>query len=829
MTSLAQDLRYAARSLRRSPGFTIVAILTLGLGLGATAAIFTLLNAVVLQPLPYPEPDRLVDIGTRWPGVNADMRIGISPANYFYFRDHSRTLQDVGIYHTTEATITGDDHPERVRVAEASVGVLRALRARPALGRIISADDDQPASTAPGSVAPGPSVPVAVLSHDFWERRYGGDRDIIGKTIWIDSRAVPIVGVLEAGVQLPDQAVDVWQALGLNPVAQATNWHTFGALARLRPGATLDQARSELAAIGNRVVELFPTAYSDAFMKDTGFRFDVASMRSIVLGDVGRSIWILFGTVGLVLLIACFNVANLFLARTEGRQQETAIRLALGARSAQLARHYLTESALLALVAAALGIAFASSALKLLLAFSPTWIPRLSSVQLGWESVVFTVLISLAAAGAFGLFPVVAARRTAGESRRGGARGSTATRKQHAVRSTLVVVQMALALVLLAAAGLMLRSFAKLRSVDPGVKPEGVLVMALQLPSQRYGSYEQVSAFYRELTSRLEGLPGVTRASVTTELPLTVAESGCNAVFVEDQPPGPGVNPPCVPVNTVSPGFFDAMGIRVRGRTPTWSDVESGSGAVVVSKTLAQRFWPGEDPIGKGLRGNGWERPFYRVVGVTEDVRYNGLDKPPAEMVYFPLVPMEGAPLWSPQRSVTLVVKSTSAHPEQLAATVRRALADIDSDIPLANIRTMNDVVAKSTARTSLTMLLLAIAGGMALVLAGVGLYGVISYIVSRRTREIGIRVALGAQVAEVIRNVTLQSLRLALLGTAAGVIGALLLTRIIRSMLFEVSPTDPIVLAGVSLVLVAVALAASYIPARRAARIDPVIALRAE
>lgn len=829
MTSLAQDLRYAARSLRRSPGFSIVAIITLGLGLGATAAIFTVLNAVVLQPLPYPEPDRLVDIGSRWPGINAEMRIGISPSNYFYFRDHSRTLQDVGIYHATEATVTGDDHPERVRLVEASVGVLRALRARPALGRLISEDDDQPASTGPGIVAPGPSVPVAVLSHEFWERRFGGDRDIIGKTIWIDSRAVPIVGVLEEGVQLPDRAVDVWQALGLNPAARATNWHTFGALARLRPGVTLERARSELAAISNRVVELFPTAYSDAFMKQTGFRFDVASMRSIVLGDVGRSLWILFGTVGLVLLIACFNVANLFLARTEGRQQETAIRIALGARSAQLARHYLTESALLALCAAALGIAFASSALELLLAFSPTWIPRLGSVQLGWESIVFTVLISLAVAAAFGLFPVVAARRTIDESRRSGARGSTATRRQHAARSTLVVVQMALALVLLAAAGLMLRSFARLRSVDPGMRPDGILAMELQLPSHRYGSYDQVSAFYHELTSRLEGLPGVTQASVTTALPLAVGEMGCNAVFVEDQPPGPGVNPPCVPVNTVSPGFFEAMGIRVRGRTPTWQDVESRSGAVVVSRALAQHFWPGEDPIGKGIRAQGWAKPFYRVIGVTDDVRYNGLDKPAAEMVYFPLLPLEGAPLWSPERSVTLVVKSRSAHPEQLAATVRRTLAEIDSDIPLANVRTMNEVVAKSMARTSLTMILLAIAGGMALVLAAVGLYGVISYIVSRRTREIGIRVALGAQMAEVIRNVTMQSLRLALLGTVVGIVGALLLTRLLRSMLFEVSPTDPFVLVGVSLVLVLVALAASYLPARRAASIDPAIALRAE
>ena len=829
MTSLAQDLRYAARSLRRSPGFTIVAIITLGLGLGAAAAIFTLLNAVVLQPLPYPEPGRLVDIGTRWPGVKPDMRIGIAPANYFYFRDHARTLEDVGVYLTGEFTITGNDRPERVRVAAASAGVLRALRARPALGRLITADDDQPSSTAPGQAAPGPASAVAVLSHDFWERRYGGDPSVIGKTIQIDSRTIPIVGVLDAGVQLPAQDIDVWQPLGLNPAAEPVNWHTFSAIARLRPGVTLAQAQAELAAVGTRVVELFPSAYDDAFMKDTGFHFDVESLRSIVLGDVGRSLWIIFGTVGLVLLIACFNVANLFLARTEGRQRETAIRMALGARSAQLARHYLTESIFLALLAGALGVLFAWGAVQLLLAFSPEWIPRLGTVRLGWESIAFTAMVSLAAGIAFGLFPVVAARRETRESSGGGARGSTATRNQHAFRGALVVVQMALALVLLAAAGLMLRSFDKLRSVDPGVKAAGVLTVDLHLPSQRYGSYQQVSAFYNELTKQLEALPGVQQASVTTALPLATSEFGCAALWVEDQPPTSDKNPPCLGVSTVSPGFFEALGITVRGRTPTWSDVESGSGAVVVSKALAERFWPGEDPIGKGIRGNGWRRPFYRVVGVTNDVRYSGLDKPPAEMVYFPLVPIKGAPLWSPQNSVTLVVKSSSTHPAQLAGTVRRTLAGLDTDIPLANVRTMDDVVAKSMARTSLTMLLLAIAGGMALVLAAVGLYGVISYIVGKRTREIGIRVALGAQVAQVIRGVTVESLKLAVTGVVVGIIGSLFLTRLLRSMLFEVSPSDPLVLIGVSLTLVAVALAASYLPARRAAKIDPVVALRAE
>jgi predicted permease len=829
MTSLTQDLRYAARSLRRSAGFTIVAIITLGLGLGATAAIFTLLNAVVLQPLPYREPDRLVDIITRWPGIRADMRYGISPANYFYFRDHSRTLEDVGVYMAGEFTITGNERPERVRVAAASPGVLRALDAKPELGRIITADDDQPGAGAPRNPLPGPAAPVAVLSHDFWQRRYGGDPRVIGQTITIDARSMPIVGVLEAGVQLPDRDIDVWQPIGLNPAAPATNWHTFDAIARLRPGVNIDQARSELAAISNRVVELFPSAYDDAFMKDTGFRFDVESLRAMVLGDVGRSIWLLFGTVGVVLLIACFNVANLFVARTEGRQRETAVRLALGARPAQLARHYMTESVLLASLAGALGILFAWGGVRLLLAFSPDWIPRLGTVRLGWDTVAFTAAVALVTGITFGLFPLFAARAAAGEARAGGARGSTATRHQHAFRGTLVVVQMALAVVLLASAGLMLRSFEKLRGVSPGIRPHGVLTMELHLPSQRYDGYERVGAFYHELTSRLESLPGVRSAGVTTQLPLASSDLGCSALFVEDDPPAPDENPPCLGTSTVSPGYFESMGLSVRGRTPSWSDVENRSGAVVVSRALAEHLWPGEDPIGKGIRGNGWGRPFYRVVGVTDDVRYTGLDKPPSEMAYFPLLPMKDASLWSPQRSVTLVVRSSRTRPEQLAATVRSTLADIDANIPLANVRTMDQVLSKSMARTSLTMLLLVIAGGMALVLAAVGLYGVISYIVGKRTREIGIRVALGAQITQVVRGVAFQSLRLALLGVVAGVAASLFVTRLIRSMLFDVSPTDPVVLVGVSLLLVAVALAASYLPARRAAKVDPVITLRAE
>lgn len=829
MDTLMQDLRYAIRSLRRSPGFTIVAIITLALGLGATTAIFTLLNSVVLQPLPYPEPARLVDIHSAWPGVKAGMTFGISPADYFYFRDNSRALRDVGVYTTGEFTLTGGDRPERVRVANASTGVLEALHARPALGRIISASDNQPASTAPGAVAPGPAAPVAVLSYDFWERRFGGDPQAVGQSIVIDGRSLPIVGVLQAGTQLPGQDVDVWRPMGLNPNGRATNWHAFSAIARLAPGATIEQARSELAAVGNRLVELFPSAYDDRFMKDTGFRFDVQPLRDVVVGDAGRALWLLFGTVGLVLLIACFNVANLFLVRSEARQRETSIRLALGARTRQLARHYITESIVLALGAGALGIVLAYAGVGVLLALSPTWIPRLSLVHLGGGSIAFTIAVSLLAGIGFGLFPVASARRTASGAGSSGARGSTATRHEHAFRGALVVAQMALALVLLTAAGLMLRSFYKLRDVDPGVRPAGVLTMDLYLPSQRYDSDEKVTAVYHELATTLEALPGVEQASVSSLLPLANSGDGCSALFVEDQPPASDRNTPCLGVTSVSPGFFRAMGITVSGQAPTWNDVNDRSGAVVVSRALADRLWPGQDPVGKGIRGNGWGKPFYRVVGVANDVRYQGLDKPATAIVYFPFLPIKGAPLWGAERSVTLVIRSTSAAPERLAPAVRRTVGEIDKNIPIANIRTMETVVAKSMARTSLTMLLLVVAGGMALVLAAVGLYGTISYIVSRRTREIGIRVALGAHVARVVRGVAFQSLRLAAIGVVVGLGFALLLTRLLSSLLFGVSATDPLVLLAVSALLLAVALAASYLPARRASRVDPVIALRTE
>ncbi|HEX5435938.1 MAG TPA: ABC transporter permease [Gemmatimonadaceae bacterium] len=829
MHAMVRDLRYALRSLRRSPGFALVAIITLALGLGATTAIFTVLDSVVLRPLPYPEPDRLVDIGSSWPGMKEGMRIGLSPADYFYLRDHLRALENVGVYMTGEFTLTGNGRPERVRVASASVGVLSALRARPSLGRLITAQDDRPANTAPTAIGPNPAVMVAVLSHDFWERRYGGDPGIIGQTIWIDSHPVHVVGVLATGVQLPDQQIDVWEPLGLNPSARPTNWHTFSGIGRLAPGASLQQARAELAAVRGRLVELFPTEYDAAFMKDTGFRFDVQSLRDMVVGEAGRALWILLGSVGLVLLIACFNVANLFLVRTEGRLHETAIRTALGAQPRQLARHYLTESITLALIAGALGIAVAYGGVQLFLAYSPTWIPRLAAVHIGWGSIVFATAVSLVAGIAFGLFPVVHAERAAAALRSSSTRGTTASRRQHAFRGALVVAQMALALVLLAAAGLMLRSFAKLRSVDSGVDPTGVLTMEMHLPSVRYLSYQRVSTFYEELVTRLRGLPSVEQAAVTTALPLASEDYGCASVFVEDQPPSSDRNPPCLGVSTISPDFFQTLGISVRGRTPTWTDVNSRDGAVVVSQALAEQLWPGQNPIGKGIRGNGWGRPFYRVVGVTDDVRYEGLDKPPEAMVYFPLLPMKGASLWSPQRSVTLVIKSATAEPEQLTAAVRRMIADLDPDIPLADIRTMNAVIASSMARTSLTMLLLALAGAMALAIAAVGLYGVIAYIVSRRTNEIGIRIALGAGAMQVVRDVVFQSVRLALLGVAVGLVGALLLTRVLHALLFEVSPTDPMVLAIVSLVLVVVALVASYLPARRAARVDPVIALRSE
>jgi predicted permease len=815
--SARREVRQALRSLARSPLFALVAVLTLGMGMGATGAIFTLLDAVVLRPLPYAGADDLVYVNSPVSGGGADGEWGVSPAGYFYYRDHTRTLDGVGIYSSWPVTLSGDADAERVVVGTVNAALFQVLRAKAAVGRLFLDADDQPGGAS-----------VVVLSHRLWLRRYGGDEGIVGRTVQVDATPAEVIGVLPAGFGLPEDDADVYMPRRLNAAGPFVNEHYLSVVARLRPGENVATAQQDLERLTARFTEVYPQVYPTSFMENYHFTVAVQPLRDHVLGNMSRTLWILFAAVAVVLIIAAANVANLFLVRSEVRRRESAVRGALGAELRHLAWHSLTESLLIAGFAAALGLLLAYAAVRVLPAVAPESIPRLEGVHLSGSTITVLAALAVAAGLVFGSFPLLRSTRDATLVLRESGRGLSPSRRQHRVRSGLVVAQIALSLTLLAAAGLLLRSFARLRNVDPGLDARGVVTMNVALPYARYKTYAVVNDFYRNLLGRLETLPGVVRAAASTALPIGGGE-GCSVVFVEDRPLAPGEEPPCPGNALVSPGYFEAMGIAVAGHAPTWADNDARAGLVVVSRALAQRFWPGQDGQHKGIKPNGPQPPFYRVAGVTADVRTRGLDVPATEVVYYPLLPLEGAPLWSPPRFINIVLKTRLARPLSIVPEVRRVLSTMDADVPLANISTMESVVARSLARRSFAMLLLGLAAVMALVLSTVGIYGVISYIVGQRRAEIGVRMALGAPAAGMSRMVVAQSLRLTGAGIAIGLIVTLLSARALTSLLFEVSATDPLTLLAGSALLLIVATAASWLPARRAAKVDPVMVMKAE
>ena len=587
---LRREVRHGLRGILRAPGFALVGMLTLSLGIAATTSIFTLLDAVVLRPLPYPDAGRLVYIESAVPGLDAERKWNVSPAAYFYFRDHGESFAAIGGYSagSSSGTLVGPEGAERIALAGITASVMDVFRLRPAIGRLILPDDDRPRAER-----------VAVLGHEFWMRRFGGDAAVVGRTLNLGGGSATVVGVLERGAHLPDQHVDIWVPMQLDPAARPVNSHWLPVAARLKAGVSLEQAQSELSRLTQRFPELFPSAYDETFMRESRFATEVTPLHEHVVGEFGQRLWILLGSVALVLVIACANVANLFLVRAEARRREVAVRAALGAERAHLAWHYITESMLLALAAGAAGLWLAYGAIRVVLRLAPTGIPRLAEVSVGWTSVGLVAAVSVAAGVAFGLFPLMRFRGDFGPLREG-ARGMTPSRRQHAARSVLVVAQVALALVLLAAAGLMLQSFWRLQRVDPGFEPRGVLAMDVALSPSRYPSHEAVGAFYRELFSGIEALPGVERAGAVTHLPLS-GRSGCSSLFIEDRPLRPNEEPPCLPTLLASPGFFETLGIAVNGRTVDWGDFDRRSDAVVVTRALAARMWPGQDPIGKGI------------------------------------------------------------------------------------------------------------------------------------------------------------------------------------------------------------------------------------
>jgi predicted permease len=815
--AMRRELTHAARALARSPIFGIVAVLTLSLGIGATTAIFTVLDRVVLRPLPYPNANRLVKIRSAVSGATASGFWGVSVAGYFEYRRHNHTFDDMGAVASWMPTITDEGGAERVRGALVTASLVRVLRLRAAVGRPISSVDDHPGE---------PSV--VVLGNELWQRRYGSDPTIVGRSISVEGSRMTVIGVMGRGMELPDERVDLWLPLSIDSLAPPVNEHSLNVIGRLKPGVAIADAQRDLEALTRRFPELFPDAYSPGFMSNYHFIADVISARDEILGNIGRVLWILLASVGLVLLIACANVANLYLVRLELRRREMAVRRALGASRLYVTLHYVTESLLITVTAGAVGLLIAWTGIHMLLSIAPSSIPRLAEVHLDAATVVFAAGLALCIGLVFGIWPSLR-DGSVDLGVREGARGTTASRRQLAARDVLLVAQVALALVLLADAALLVQSFRNLRNARPGFDPSGIATFTISLPRRTYQKYQSVETFYRRLNERLAGMPGVTAVGITEALPLDqFSGAACGLIFSEDKPLARGESAPCIPKPLVGPTYFAVMHIPVRGRTPTWAETEQGSAGVVISETLARRLWPGEDALGKTI-SNSTQPPFYRVVGVAGDVRDQGLDQPPQAIIYYPLIPATGTHLWSPPNNVRVVVRTGNDNPLALADGIRRAVADLDPHVPIANLESMDAIVARSMARTSFATLLLGISAAMALLLSAIGVFGAIAFVVSQRRREIGVRIALGARPASVSGRIVVQAVRLGVIGAVVGLIAALATTRVLNSLLVGIGPNDPwILIIATAMVLIVVAVA-SFLPARRASRVSPVEALRAE
>jgi predicted permease len=822
MPSIPQTLRSIFRGFRRSPGFVFLTVLTLGVGIGANAAIFSVVNAVLIRPLPYPEPERIMAVWHTAPGLGMD-QFEQSDATYVLYRKHNKTLEDLGIFWDGSVSLTGGQEPVRLRASGATASVFHVLRASAAAGRTLQEADEKPGAE-----------PVAVLSQELWRRRFGGDPGWIGKTLRIDGVTRRVVGVMPASFHFPEPETELWVPMTIAPNNLQGGNFNYNAIGRLRPGVTPARAARDLSALVWRIPEESPKSQiTRGMIESAKLAVLVHPLRDDLVGDVQRILWVLLGSVGVILVIACANVANLFLVRAEGRQREVAVRTALGGSRRDIARLFLSESVALALLGGALGLALAAAGVRLLVSLRPEGIPRLDEIGVDGAVLAFTVGLSLLSGLLFGLFAVL--RYGTPElvaSLKEGGRGGTAGRERHRARNALVVVQVALALVLLVCAGLMTKSFWRLRNVDPGLDPRGVLTLALSLPDTDYKDAPARARFVQRLLEQVQALPGVVAAGTVNNIPLNGGGSTSTYSF-EDIPLPPDTVPPILGTRYTSPQYFQAMGIPLlEGRLFQPLDPARRSDEVIVSQALAQRFWPGRSALGKRLaqglgKGNAW----HTVVGVVGSVRDDGLDNKPTESIYYPMLrtvdtddtDVEGTP-----SDFYLIVRGR-VDPAALAAPVRGAIRTLDPNLPVARLRLMTDIVALSMARTSFTMLLLAIAAAVALLLGSVGIYGVIAYIVSQRTREIGVRMALGAKRQDVETMVLRQGLTLTITGVALGLASSLVLTRLMRALLFEVSPLDPTTFTSVPLLLALVALLASWLPARRAASIDPLEAIRYE
>ena len=816
-----RDLRYGVRMLCKKPGFTIIAAATLALGIGANTAIFSVIDRVLLQPLPYPHPEELVAVWHTAPGLNIK-DLSSSDSCYFIYREQSRTFQDIGLYRNDSVNITGMAEPERVSALDVTDGVLPILGLRATLGRTFTRADDSPGS-----------AKSVMLSFGFWQRKFGGDRSVIGKTITVDGELRQVIGVLPRDFHFGGRDIAMLLPLQLDRAYTFLGNFSYESVARLKPGVTLAEANADVARMLPIVQKSFPmpVGLNPKTLEDARIGPNLRTLKQEVVGDMDKVLWVLMGGVGFVLLIACANVGNLLLVRAEGRQRELAIRAALGASKGRIAASLLLESFLLALLGSALGLSLAYGALRVLVATAPAGLPRINEIAINGPAVLFTLVLSLFVSLLFGCVPAfkyaavpqLTALRESGRS-------MSESRHRHRARSALVVSQVALALVLLVSAGLMIRTFRALIEVDPGfVMPSDIQTFRVDIPYTQVKEPERVMRIEEEILHKIEAVPGVSSVSLSMSVPLDGNQT-TGPAFEKDRTYSQG-ELPLHRFRFVAPGFFKTLGTPlVAGRDLTWSDIYNKVPVAIVSERMAREYW--HDPasaLGKQIRVSPKD-DWREIVGVVGDVRDDGVDKEAPSSVYWPILTseFEGNEL-DVIRSVAFCMRASRAGSASLMEDVQKAVWSVDSDLPIADAHTLEYYYSKSMARTSFTLTMLGVAGGMALLLGVVGLYGAIAYSVSTRTHEIGIRVALGAEPEDVLKMVVRGGFKLAGFGVGIGIAAALVSTRYLATLLYGIKPTDPLTFATVALLLIGVALLASYIPARRATKVDPMVALRYE
>ena len=822
LSDLWRDIRYTSRTLRKQPGFAAVSIATLALGIGATTAVFGVVNGVLIRPLPYPQPDRLVSV---WQSAQIQGRtldsVNLSSTMYLTYQDHNRTFEEFGVWRNGMGNVTGLGDPEEVLTVVVTYGTLAALGVRPALGRWFSQADDRPGT--PETV---------ILTYGYWLRRFGGERTVIGRPITIDGRLREVIGVMPQGFRFLKSEPDVilpqrFEGEQLRP----NDVHVFTGIARLKPGVSLAQANADVA----RMLPIWITDYgtSREVLEAARFRPALRPLKQDVVGDVGQVLWVLMGGISIVLLIACANVANLLLVRAEGRQQELTVRVALGASWYRIGRQLLVESLALGILGGALGLGLAYGALQVLAAVGPANLPRLAEISIDPSVLAFTLFTSLLSGLLFGLVPVLKyTRPRTSLVLQGESRTQSKSRERYRTQHALVVTQVALAVVLLVASGLMLRSFQALRTVQPGFsRPDHVQMLRISLPEAQVAEPERVARMQASIVERIAEIHGVDSVAFATALPMEAEFEIDTAISVEGVPDGGGI-PPHRRTKFVAPGVFATLGIPlVAGRDFTWADVYNTRDVAIVSANMARETWGSPSAaLGKHIRA-GRVGVLKEIIGIVGDVHDSGVHRAAPTIVYW-RVGVQRFFLHLPDyipRDATFAIRSARTGADDFLQQVRGAVWAANPNLPVSRVRTLGEVYAQSMSRTSFTLVMLAMAGSMALLLSIIGIYGVVSYAVSQRRREIGIRLALGAQPAEIRRLFVRGGLVVAALGAAIGLGGAAGVTRLMQSLLFGTSPLDPITFAAMPVVLAATAVLASYLSTRRAVAIDPVETLRAQ